>query len=124
MSLDRTPRSLHVLVADDEVLIVRAVSKALRRAGHVPHGAADAAEALGVLDRRPLDAAIVDHHMPGGGEMVLRALVARDDFGGPVILLTGDDLSDPELPRLPGVTRMRKPFDYDELIAAVEGRRP
>lgn len=121
MTAESRPRALHVLVADDESIIVRAVGRMLERAGHVAHGAADAHEALGVIARQPLDAAIVDLHMPGGGAAVLEALTALPSFRGPSVLLTGDDPTDPGLPTLPGLIRMQKPFRYDELLRVVEG---
>jgi CheY-like chemotaxis protein len=108
-------------VADDEPLIVRAVARMLERAGHIVHAAADADGALAVIERQPLDAAVVDHNMPGSGAAVLEALAAREDFRGPSILLTGDDLRDPGIPAIRGVLRMQKPFRYDELLAVVEG---
>jgi CheY-like chemotaxis protein len=110
-------------VADDEPIIVRALERLLTRAGHVVHGAADADQALALLEQHRFDAALVDHHMPGGGARVLEAITRQEGFEGPAVLMTGDDVDDPSLPRGRGVVRLQKPFRYPDVVELLERGR-
>ncbi len=112
-------RRLRILIADDEPLIRTALRRLLERRGHKVHAAADAFEALALLEGGAFDAVLVDMRMPGGGDSVLAWL---DDhrFGGIKILMTGELSSDAEWMR-DGVRRLQKPFPFPSVIPLVEG---
>lgn len=110
-----------VLVADDEPAIVRAIIRFLERSGHDVRSASTAEEAIRLVDTVPFDAAFVDANMPGDGRTVLRRLAAREDFTGPMYLMTGD-LPDPAADLPSGTRHLQKPFDFTALAGLVEGR--
>jgi signal transduction histidine kinase/CheY-like chemotaxis protein len=83
------PRSLRVLVIDDEDSIRRFLAAGLTQLGHRPHTVSNATEGLAAFAEEPFDVILSDLGMPGiSGEEVART-VARQSPGTPVILLTG-----------------------------------
>jgi CheY-like chemotaxis protein len=54
-----------ILVAEDELLIRLCVSQELRHAGYVVYEAAEAGDALTILDGKSIDLLITDIRMPG-----------------------------------------------------------
>ena len=114
------PRSLRVLVADDEPLILRALTRLFERRGHEVHTAATAPEALALLDTVRFDAALVDARMPGSGLEVIRGLEADEHFDGPIMLMSGDLSADPLQQVGPHVKRLKKPFRFPDVIPLVE----
>ena len=69
-----------VLVVDDEKLIRFTLRESLSEEGYVVHEAAGVQEALKVLDRHPIDCAILDHKLPDGdGFQLLETLRERAD---------------------------------------------
>jgi two-component system, OmpR family, phosphate regulon response regulator PhoB len=117
-------RSLLVLVADDEPVIRRTLAMMLERKGHRVELAASADQALAALDDAVPDVALVDWMMPGSGEAVVQALLARPGFDGTVFVVSGsmDHDSTPFADR--GVIRVRKPFSYPRLVEMVESVGP
>ena len=59
------PDAPALLIGDDEPRILSALRRALRREGYEIVTAETAAEALRILDERPVDAILSDHKMPG-----------------------------------------------------------
>lgn len=121
---ERAERPLTVLVADDEELIQRALSRLLSGRGHAVHTASDAYEAAALLERLRFDVVVVDRRMPGDGRSVLRALAQRSDFKGRAILMTGAFEADPNQELGQDVLLVRKPFDFSTMVDLVEGGRP
>jgi EAL domain-containing protein (putative c-di-GMP-specific phosphodiesterase class I) len=79
----------NILVVDDELLLLRAFSRVLMRAGHEVVQACDGVEAAALVASRRFDCAFVDLGLPGaGGLEVLASLRARDP-ALPVVLMTG-----------------------------------
>jgi|GEM_PF-3566591 len=110
-----------VLLADDEPMIRESVSRVLEARGHQVDAVGVAGEAQASIRRRLPDVAIVDWKMPGGGEAVVRELLDSPDFRGNVIVISG--APEEELPASfmdRGVTRLRKPFSFPNLVALVE----
>lgn len=89
------PRSLRVLVVDDEHPIRRVAVRFLGRLGHDVESAADGGEALRLIGRGDYDVILSDLRMPGiGGEELFRRL--RDAGQGMerrVVFMTGDAAS-------------------------------
>lgn len=119
--IERADNPLRVLVADDELLIRRALSRLLTARGHTVQTAQDAHEAIDLLDRETFDVVLVDRRMPGGGGSVLEALAARTDFQGRAILMTGALGADATRELSRDVHLVRKPFDFSAMVSEVEG---
>jgi EAL domain-containing protein (putative c-di-GMP-specific phosphodiesterase class I)/ActR/RegA family two-component response regulator len=111
-----------VLVADDEVTLLRIFKRTLVGAGFAVDAASDGAQAGDLVRLEDYDAVVSDITMPGMDGLELLRAVRERDLDTPVILMTGD----------PGLaTAMRaleygayrylpKPFDIDELVSVVE----
>ena len=87
------PRTL--LVVDDDPAIRRIAAAALQQAGYQVLTAADGAVALDLLARlakarRPLDALLLDVHMPNGGGLGFLDCMHAAGMVVPVIAITGD----------------------------------
>jgi CheY-like chemotaxis protein len=113
---------LRVLVADDETLVRTALRRLLERRGHLVEEAADAYEAVDLLEHHAFDAVLVDRRMPGGGASVL-AWLEEHRFPGTVILMTGELAADAQ-DVLDGVRRLQKPFPFPSVIPLLEGLPP
>lgn len=113
-------RTLRLLVADDEDLILRAVERLFERRGHTVHCASCADDALALARDHEFDAVLVDQNMPGCGLALLSSLMEAHAFDGLAILMTGglDGGETGELPR--PVHRLQKPFRFAEVVPLVE----
>ena len=84
----KPPRSLHVLVADDESVMQHLLGDYLERDGHTVTVAADGQEALQKFRSGEFDLVITDRGMPVlGGDDLAAAISAASDV--PVIMVTG-----------------------------------
>jgi DNA-binding response OmpR family regulator len=119
-----------VLVADDDLWILRMISTVLERRGHSVTLASDGAEALAAAITSPPDLLITDINMPRmDGWELIEALRERDNLADlPVIVLS--ELTD-EDSRVRGYKLgvedyVAKPFRFDELDLRVSKslRRP
>ena len=114
----------NILLIDDMEGVRKAVSVALRRAGHAVTEAADGARGIEALRQRSFDVVVTDILMPetDGNEvlMFLDALPKRP----PVVALSGGGsrmTSDTALllARQKADALLHKPFDYGELVDLV-----
>jgi PAS domain S-box-containing protein len=111
-----------VLIVDDESSIRLTLAEFLRREGFEPLTAADAAQAVALLDSRAdLDVAVVDINLPGrSGIELLRELSEREPYL-PVIMITGE----PNVSHMPEIVRsgaydfIAKPVLKDVITRAV-----
>ncbi len=114
--------SRRILVVDDEADVRALTAEMLEEDGHVVLVAADGAEALRVLEERPVDLLLADYVMPGmnGVELMRRAVQARP--GLRVMLVTGyAELGGTEgMAGLRTEQVLRKPFRSGELLRRVE----
>jgi DNA-binding response OmpR family regulator len=116
----QTARS--VWIVDDEPLIRAAVVAVLTEVGYEPRGF-ESAEGLYVAlveGARP-DVLVLDHMLPDeSGAQIVRSLREHDDYHDiPVIFITA--LSHDEADRLSDLAPvLRKPFDFRDLVAAVD----
>ena len=117
-----------VLVVDDNPVVRSLARYALESAGITVHDAADGAEALTLLasGQADVDCVVLDIMMPGlSGHDVLTALReakrGRPDVRPAVLMLTckTDDADVTKAFELGAGDYMTKPFDPDELVAAV-----
>ncbi len=114
MNEQRRPR---VLLVDDEPRILSALQRALRREGYELVTAETTAEALRVIDERPVDCVLSDFKMPGLTGVQLLAEVAARHPDAARLLITGWNVEIPqdELERV-GVFRvMSKPWEDADL---------
>ena len=112
-----------ILVADDELHIVRIVSMKLTNAGFQVAAALDGQEALTLAQEQLPDLIITDYQMPVMSGMELARCLAQqpNTRGIPIIMLTarGFALSDDQLASSGVKMVVTKPFSPRELLAAV-----
>jgi DNA-binding NtrC family response regulator len=78
-----------LLIVDDEVRILAALCRTLRREGYEILTAETPAEALRLLDERSVDLVLTDQKMPGMSGMTLLGEVARRQPAAARLLITG-----------------------------------
>jgi DNA-binding NtrC family response regulator len=119
-----------LLVVEDNRSLRESMARALRSPvdglpGFLVHVASDCDEAIAVATDNPLDAAIVDYHLPPCGwppvpcnGVVLLGHLRRLRPGLPVALLTGMLPLEPEVFSADfTIGPVEKPIDRDELVA-------
>jgi two-component system nitrate/nitrite response regulator NarL len=123
MGADKRPRG-RVLVVDDDPLICDVVASTLAEHGYPTRRAANAREALYLVEREVPDVVLLDVHLPDiSGYQVCRRL--RDDYGDSIgiILISGERKE--SMDRAAGLLLgaddyMVKPLMLDELLARVQ----
>ena len=117
---------MQVLVVEDEILIRMLVCDLLEEAGFHCTEAADATEALALLDRglcRP-DILVTDFNLgPGMNGKALAQEVLRRLPGLPLVYVTGNPECFDDRPLEVWERLVPKPFAADDLIAALRGLR-
>ncbi len=112
-----------ILVVDDDDMIRDTLVVVLGRQGWRVLAAQDGAEALWVLERRPVDLVIADLTMPvmDGHELTRRMRAKWPTL--PVLLMTGDPAEVARLaPAVRGATGvLAKPFSAAELVERIRG---
>lgn len=106
-----------ILVVEDDSLLRRITTEALRTRGYRTLEAANAAEALDHLGRAEIDLLLTDVHMPGEMDGLALAFAVCQRWPRiPVVLLSGH--LDPATTRIPkGTAFLRKPCSLTSLIA-------
>ena len=115
------PRSLRILVIEDEESIRRFLENGLKQLGHLPQISSDASEGLSLFSQGKFDVVLTDLGLPGmSGEEVAKNIHERSPHT-PVVLLTGwaNQLRDEGRPIL-GVTRiLGKPVSLNSLATTL-----
>jgi CheY-like chemotaxis protein len=114
----------HVLVVDDEHLVLTLTSRILRNAGYGVLEASSAREALRLFrpQNPPIDLVITDVRMPETDGHVLGRLLAERYPGLPVAYMSAHSINDvfhrgsPS----PNLSFLRKPFSPETLLALVK----
>ncbi|TCM91122.1 DNA-binding response OmpR family regulator [Paenibacillus sp. BK033] len=111
----------HLLLADDDPNIRALVRFVMTREGYQVHEAQDGAEAVEVMQREPVNLAIIDVMMPRIDGFELCEYI-RERYDIPIIMLTAkDQLSDKEQGYLRGTDDyVTKPFEPEELLFRVK----
>jgi response regulator RpfG family c-di-GMP phosphodiesterase len=106
-----------VLVVDDEVRILSAIGRSLRREGWRVLTAGTPADALRLLDEHPIDAILSDHKMPRMSGLDVLEAAARRRPGAARILISGwpDEIPADRLAALGIRALVPKPWDDAEL---------
>ena len=111
-------RSLHVLVVDDDPLVLSSTAAMIEELGHLVIEAVSAAKALDeVRSAREIDVVITDYAMPGLTGARLAADISRIRPDLPVAIVTGFSDAPQDAPSLP---RLNKPYRQHELAALIE----
>ena len=107
-----------VLIVDDELSIRRLLRQALERAGHDVTDAADAREALAIVERQRPEAVLLDLGLPGRDGLELVPLIARAP-GTALVVVSARDTTDDKVAALDlgADDYVTKPFDSEELLA-------
>lgn len=120
----RMPGSKSVLLAEDDELITRAMTIALRRSGHRITCSTDGAAALALVRLEPTayDLVITDLNMPNLGGRDFLVALQRDHISVPVVVLSGHLTSAiyDELHLLGVAEVLRKPLRIEEIVQTVE----
>lgn len=119
---------MRVLLLEDDAATAQSVCRGLAREGFEPVHAPDVRKGLASLDEGPIDAAVLDLMVPGGGGYVVLSRIRAADRHTPVLILTArDEVKD----RVEGLERgaddyLVKPFAFAELLARLRAllRRP
>ena len=111
----------NILIADDDETFLQSTADLLRREEYVCGCVSDAGAVIEVLRLARYDLLITDINMPGNTGLELIKNLPKNAEGMPVILVTGNPLIDTEIQSLqpPVVACMRKPLDFDKLLAQV-----
>ena len=116
-----------VLVVDDEPAICKALVIALTRAGYDAVAAHGGEEAHAILGRRPVDVLVVDLRMPDlRGDVVFHlATSLQPALATHTVFTSGDHTAKASaLVEECGCPLVRKPFELNDIIAAVRALTP
>ena len=116
---------LTLLVVDDDGPVRSACREAALRMGFVVLVSEDVPQARRVLQREPVDLALVDLKMPGTGGLALFETMKREHPETGVVVMTAfaTVVSAVEAMRLGAVDYLTKPFALDELTSVLERAR-
>jgi DNA-binding NtrC family response regulator len=108
-----------LLIVDDEVRVLSALRRALRKEGWEILLASSPQEALKLLDERDVDAVLSDHKMPGMSGLQVLAEAKRRHPGAARLLISGwpEAVAAEELRSLGVCALIPKPWDDAELKA-------
>ena len=112
-----------ILVTEDDASILRLVTAILRRAGYEVDTVTNGRDALERIERTPYDVLVLDLMMPGSsGFDVLARLQVTDPHHKFVIIMSAASIDIVAKAVNSNVFAvLRKPFEIDELTAAVRG---
>ena len=110
----------HVLVVDDEALLLFTIADELRDAGFTVYEASNADEAIRLLETRPrIDIMFTDIDMPGSMDGLRLSAAVRDRWP-PVKIIVTSGKSNPGPGALPeGGVFMPKPYVPERLTATI-----
>jgi DNA-binding NtrC family response regulator len=111
-----------ILHVDDEPSIGLILQDTLERAGHQATGVRSVPEALQVLARGQVDLIISDYRMPGLTGLEFLALLQREDYDIPLIMLTGHASIEHAVASMKAgaIDYITKPIRPEHLLLAVD----
>jgi response regulator RpfG family c-di-GMP phosphodiesterase len=106
-----------LLIVDDEVRILSALQRTLRREPYDIVTAETAAEALRILGERAVDLVLSDHKMPGMSGVEILAHVSRTHPRAGRVLITGwtEEVPPEDLAAIGVHALLPKPWDDEQL---------
>ncbi len=110
-----------ILVVDDDAGIRENIADLLSTENYEVVAAANADEAMRVLDSQPIDLLLTDFQMPGRNGVELIEAACHANHQVPAILMTAYLYVFEQMDerRREGITLLRKPFDADEILQTV-----
>ena len=117
-----TDNTIKILLVDDEVKFLKAVSERLSIKGFDVTTATNGDAAIDAANKGGFDVAVVDLQMPGtDGAQVLRILKQSHQFIE-IIMLTGHATVDSavECTKLGAFKYLEKPYDFEKLVEALK----
>ncbi len=110
-----------ILVVDDEVVVLGAVGKALRKTDYIIDSVESAEEALNLLCRTSYDLVITDLMMPGVDGLELMRRVRDAGSSAQIIMITGYPTIQTAMKakKLGAFDYVTKPFTRQELVSVV-----
>jgi DNA-binding NtrC family response regulator len=111
--------AIRTLVVEDEPLILKLVSGALRSAGHFVGTASNGEEGLARFQEAVWDVVVTDRAMPNLSGDEMTASIKRLSPETPVILMTGLKSAVTEVSSYAAI--LQKPFRASHLLNAIEG---
>jgi len=110
-----------ILVVDDDAGIRENIADLLSSENYEVVSAANADEAMRVLESQRIDLLLTDFQMPGRNGVELIEAARRANHGVPAILMTAYLYVFEQMDerRREGVTLLRKPFDAEEILQTV-----
>ena len=110
----------HILVVDDDRLVLAALAEGLRTAGYRVTGAASGEDALGIAGRDAPDLALLDMRMPGMGGIELGRKLREQ--GIPFLFLSayGDQQIVKQAAEEGALGYLVKPLDIQQIVPSIE----
>ena len=87
------PNNYRVLIADDEPMLRRVITKVLRKAGYEVVPVMDGTQALQEANNQHFDLYIFDQNMPGHTGKELLSILRANDPNKRIVISSGDDLT-------------------------------
>jgi DNA-binding response OmpR family regulator len=116
---------MKILVIDDDVLLLRMISRILAADGHEVLTASDGARAMAIYRHENPDVVITDIVMPNQEGMETILTLRRDDTPLKILAMSGSDIEMLETARLIGADDIiEKPFRAQELLSRVRALSP
>lgn len=110
-----------ILVVDDDYHLCKTIQWMLEEEGFKVRTAADGREAVEQAITQQPALIILDMGLPLlDGSEVAAQVRARYGAAVPVVLITADEQAEEKSRRVGAVSYLRKPFDFDDLIQAVQ----
>jgi DNA-binding NtrC family response regulator len=117
-----TNKKIKILLVDDEVKFLNAISDRLSLKGFEVTTATNGDDAINAAQKGGFDVAVLDLQMPGtDGSQVLKILKEKHKFIE-TIMLTGHATVDSaiECTKLGAFKYLEKPYDFDKLVEALQ----
>jgi len=118
---------MKILVCEDNILTLRTVEFALRKAGHEVLKAEDGDQGITILDEQKIDIVITDINMPyTKGLELVRYVNTKFNKTIPVIIISSITLKETmdHALELGAKGYLTKPFDLDALVSMVNSLTP
>ena len=115
---------MRILIVEDEITLNKTLAEGLKEFGYQSDISESLKDAQYYLDIRNYDLILVDWMLPDGSGLELVTQVKQDNPKTVIIVLSARDDKDSEIEALRAGADdyIRKPFDFDVLVARIEAR--
>jgi len=122
--MNAEPAKFHVLVVDDDRLVLATLAKGLRQAGYRVSEADSSSEALRLVKETRADLALLDVRMPGGSGLELAQQLSKA-HRMPFLFLSayGDEDIVKQAADFGALGYLVKPLDVSQIVPAIEAAR-